>query len=170
VVFLIDRWDARVKSQQSFDNDLRLFLQEIGTTAGRVIFVSQVPVIRSSNTINLREMVTWRMRAEKKLPRFDPDLNEQLRKQALAAAEAATTSFPNLRVLRPDLCFYREDGSVRYESGRSFFYADGDHLTQAGAELTRDMFRGAIAEATSGSSSQACSVKAGTAAGAKDLN
>jgi hypothetical protein len=50
-------------------------------------------------------------------------------------------------VLRPDRLFYRPDGSVRYAEGRNFFYADDDHLAEAGSELARPIFAPAIAEA-----------------------
>jgi hypothetical protein len=55
--------------------------------------------------------------------------------------------FPNLRVLRADLPFHEQDGSVRYAAGRRFFFVDDNHLSAAGAEEAREMFQLAIAEA-----------------------
>lgn len=41
---------------------------------------------------------------------------------------------PGLELLRVDDAFTLPDGSVRYAEGRRFYYADDDHLAQAGAE------------------------------------
>lgn len=148
-VFVIDRWDLRIDSPLGFEKDLRSFLVEVSPFAHRVLFVAQVPVLRGGKEVNQREMVTWRMGKGNSLPRLNPDRNEPLRKETAAVAEADTKDFPNLRVIRADQLFYREDGSVRYESGRTFFYADDDHLTDKGSEVARGLFRSAIAEAHS---------------------
>jgi peptidoglycan/LPS O-acetylase OafA/YrhL len=160
-VFVIDRWDERIETPQGFDRELRQFIAEVGATAGRVFFVSQVPAVRDGDEANLRELVTWRMKTQKELPRLEPDQKEALRKQALAIAEAATANFPKLRVLRADLPFYNEDGSIRYEAGRAFLYADGDHLTESGAEVVRGLFEDAITEAVGGSSGAAAANRLG---------
>jgi hypothetical protein len=152
-VFVIDRWDNQVSTPE-FDKKLRSLLMEVSPMAGRVIFVSQVPAVRDGDYANLRELVTWRMKHINSLPLLYPDLKEPLRKQAVSIAEADTASFPNLRVLRADLPFYRGDGSIRYESGRAFFYADGDHLSEMGAEVVRSLFRSAITEANPSAFSQ----------------
>lgn len=154
-VFVIDRWDGKFSTSQEFDKELRSLLTDLAPMAGRVIFVSQVPVIRDADQSNLRELVTWHMKHENRLPRFYPDLNEPLRTQALSIAQTQSASFPNLRVLRADLPFYKGDGSIRYESGRAFFYADGDHLSESGAEVVRGLFKSAITEANPASSFQA---------------
>lgn len=151
-VLIIERWDALVGTSKSFDEKLRSFLREVSPLAGRVLFVAQVPVAKWGKEFNLRELMIWRMRSESDFPRLDPDRNERVRKQAVAVAEAVAADFHNLRVLRADLPFYREDGSIRWASERSFFYADGDHLTDAGAEVVRRLFQSAIAEAHSASS------------------
>ncbi len=153
-VLVIDRWDSSAGKEQRFDVELRSFLKEVCPLAGRVIFVYQVPVLNVGEEINLREFVTWRMSTGKGLPHLDPDLNEPLRKYAVTQAEAARVDFPNLRVVRTDLPFYQEDGSIRYASGRSFFYADSNHLTDAGTEVVRGLFERAIAEVYSGSLSR----------------
>ena len=58
----------------------------------------------------------------------------------------------NLRVLRADLPFYKEEGSILYAAERGFFYADCDHLTNLGAEEIRWLFQKAITEAHAASS------------------
>ena len=151
VVFVIDRWDADFSTAKDFDKELRSLLMEVSPTTGRVIFVSQVPAIRDDDQFNLRELVTWHMRHENRLPVFYPDLDEPTRKQTLAITEAETESFPNLRVLRADLPFYKKDGSVLYASGRAFYDVDETHLSEAGAEVVRGLFKSAIAEASHGS-------------------
>jgi peptidoglycan/LPS O-acetylase OafA/YrhL len=153
-VFVIDRWDGKFSTPQGFDKELRSLLTEVSPVAGRIIFVSQVPVVRDGDQANLRELVTWHMKHNNSLPIFYPDSKEPLREQAVSIAEADTASFSNLRVLRVDLPFYKGDGSIRYESGRAFFYADGDHLSEMGAEVVRGLFRSAITEANPGSSFQ----------------
>jgi len=146
-LFVVDRWIESAGTPRGFDKDLRSFLTEVSPMVGRVLLVAQVPVLGGADLVNLREFVTWRMRAVKDLPQFDPDQEEPLRKQSVALAEAATKDFPNLHVLRADLPFYKEDGSVRYLSGRTFFYVDNNHLTSAGAEVVRGLFQCAIADA-----------------------
>ena len=154
VVFLIDRWDGGGTAQQDLDKELHSLLTEVSPKAGHVIFVSQIPAIRGGDLYNLRELVSWRMGKSNNLPLLYPDLNEPLRKEAVAVAEAETASFPNLSVLRADRPFYKEDGSIRYASGRGFYYADGDHLSEIGAEVLRGIFQSALIEAMPGSSHQ----------------
>jgi hypothetical protein len=151
VVFVIDRWEWN--NQHDFDVKLRSSLGVVSPLAGRVIFVAQVPVLEGGNQFNLRELITRRMNKENGLPRLEPNSGERARKQAVAVAEAARADFPNLRVLRADLPFYQEDGSIRYASGRTFFYADDNHLADMGTEVVRGLFQSAIAEAHSDSSS-----------------
>jgi len=151
-VLIINRWDS---TSNNFDEKLRSLLREVSPLTSRVVFVAQVPVAKWGEEFNLREFMIWRMRnmrTENDLPRLEPDRNERVRKQAVAVAEAATTAFDNLRVLRADLPFYRENGSIRWAFGRSFFYADDDHLTDAGTEVVRSLFQSAIVEAHSASS------------------
>lgn len=78
---------------------------------------------------------------------MEPDGNEHLRQATVTTATACVKDFPNLRVLRTDLPFYKEDGSIRYFEGREFFYADANHLTDVGAEQGRDIIRKAIFDA-----------------------
>lgn len=121
---------------------------------GAVLAAYRTPlVLQGGDKVNFRELTTWRMRTEKGLPRLDPNLMERLRKQSVATATAVAAAFPNLRVLRADLPFYQEDGSIRYASGRTFFYADDDHLSDMSTEVVRGLFQSAIAEVHSDSSS-----------------
>ena len=148
-VFVIDRWDNQVDAQ-AFETKLRSFLVEVGPLVGRVIFVSQVPVHQGGDEVNLREIVTVRMGTSKSLPRLDPDLKEEFRRRVATRAESLAASFDNLRVLRADTPFYQDDGSIRYAAGRKFFYADDDHLSDAGTEVVRALFERAIIEAHPG--------------------
>ncbi len=147
VVIVIDRWDLRFDSRD-FGADLTSYLETISPLTERIIFVAQAPTVYWGYRFNLRELVAFQMKKQKELPRFNPDGAEPLRKRAVALAEAATAAFPKLRVLRADLPFYLDDGSIRYASGRTFFYADDNHLTDKGAEVDRNLFERAIAEAT----------------------
>jgi len=92
---MIDRWDDNFSTPQDFAKKLHSFLVEVSPMAGHIIFVSQVPVVRNGDQYNLRELVTWRVRYEDKLPSLYPDANAALRKQAIAIAESDTASFPN---------------------------------------------------------------------------
>jgi peptidoglycan/LPS O-acetylase OafA/YrhL len=147
-VLVIDRWDGWASRKQGFDLKLRSFLQEVAPLAGRVLFVTQAPVIAGAADVNLRELVTRRFRRDGKLPRLYPDRNEALRLRTMAIAQSATKDFPNLRVLRADLPFYNADGSVKYACGRAFFYANDNHLTTIGTDSVRALFEHGIAEAT----------------------
>jgi hypothetical protein len=153
-VFLIDRWDNSFNTRIGFDQALRSLLIKVSPVARRVFFVSQVPAVKDGDQSNLRELVTWRIGNDNNLPLLYPDLKDPLRKQAVAIAQADVAIFQNLRVIRTDLPFYKEDGSIRYSSGRSFYYADGDHLSQTGAEVVHELFQSAIGEATSVSPAQ----------------
>lgn len=146
VVFVIDRWDAHADDARQFDTSLRAFLEEVTPLVGRVALVAQVPTVKSWRDINLREYVLWRRGREQVLPRLMPDSKEALRQEIAAVAEAATRDYPKLRVLRPDHEFLLPDGSVRYALGRVFFYADDNHLSDAGAESVRGMFEEMIHE------------------------
>jgi peptidoglycan/LPS O-acetylase OafA/YrhL len=159
VVFLIDRWDGQFSGSKEFGKKLRSLLMEVSPMAKHVIFVSQVPAIGGNDQYNLRELVSWHMKHEDSLPLLYPDLNEPLRKQAVELANSDIASFPNLSVLRVDSPFYKEDGSIRYASGRAFFYADEDHLSEAGAEVVRGVFQSAIVETNLSSSNQSTKMR-----------
>ncbi len=150
--FVIDRWDVQPDAKV-FETKFRSFLGEVGPWVGRVIFVAQVPVHQVGDEVNLREIVALRMDKSRSLPRLDPDPKDALRRQVAARAESLVAIFDNLRVLRADTPFYQSDGSIRYADGRSFFYADDDHLSDAGSEVVRALFERAIIEARSGRTS-----------------
>jgi len=152
LVFVIDRWDLSFSQPQGFDASLRSFLSEVSPKTGHVVFVAQAPVVDDDDHLfNLRELITWHMKHDGKMPLFFPDRSEHLRRQAIAVAEADTATFQNLSILRADQPFYNPDGSIRYYAGKSCFYADGDHLSEKGAEQARDLFQSAIAKANPGS-------------------
>ncbi len=149
MVFVIDRWDLRVTNSQDFHEDLRSFLREVSPLTKEVFFVAQIPIADTGGDgVNIRELMSWRMRQGDSVPRVFPDRNEQKRKQATGTAMAAMAEFPNLRVLRPDLAFYLEDSSIRWASRRTVYYTDDNHLSDAGAEIVRGIFEKAIAEQT----------------------
>jgi len=143
-VFLIDRWDTFSDSKRSFQSTFEDFLKQICPYADKVFFVAQVPAIQDGDQYNLREIVNWRMRKSDQVPLLYSDANEAFRRQSVSIAEAEAGQFGNLFILRADLPFYTAQGSVEYVSGRSFLYADGNHLSEAGAERVRDLFRTAI--------------------------
>lgn len=144
VVFVIDRWEARGRTAVEFAAKLTPFIEELRRVTSRVVWVAQVPVAPGNNEINLREYVTWRMRNGQGLPSMAPNANEATRRQLTDVAEALAARVPAVQVLRVDRDFSRPDGSIRYAEGRQFFYADDNHLSDAGAELVKGLFRGAI--------------------------
>ena len=147
VIFVIDRWDKQMSTSTALELRLRGFLGQISPIAARIIFVTQVPVHRGGDRVNLREIVSARMSRKGNLPRLSTDSKDDLRKEFVAKVESFMGDFHSLRVLRADVAFYLEDGSIRYSDGRKFFYADDDHLTDEGSEVVRDIFLHAIKEA-----------------------
>ena len=148
-VFVIDRWDFYFDKGEHFDGEFRSFLRELSPLTRNVFFVAQVPVTDTGgDEINIRELMSWRMDRTGSFPRIYPDSNEPKRKRAVAIATAAMAEFPNLHILRPDLSFYSDDGSIRWVYGRTSYYADDDHLAEAGAAVVRPLFEKAIEEPT----------------------
>lgn len=148
-LFVIDRWDHQAQLGGNMAERLRSFLTEVTPVAGSVYFVTQPPVVGFGGAENLRSLVVWLQANQSDLPRLSPDRNETVRRDVCRLAEDARIMFPNLYVLRPDLAFYREDGSVRYANGSEFFYIDDNHLSDAGAEEVRGIFSEAIQKAVS---------------------
>lgn len=147
-VFLVERWDTYASSREEFARWLQPLLEQVSPFTERMLLVAQPPVIAQlRNDFNVREWAVWRRRATGRLPEFFPDENEDRRKLAAAMAEQAMSRYPNLRVLRPDRAFYQPDGSIRWRKGRTVYYTDDDHLSEAGAESVREIFRAALAEA-----------------------
>ena len=153
-VFVIDKWDSRLSTPQRFQAELRSFLAEVSPLAGRIFFVAQIPVAKWGEEVNLREFMLWRARWTRGPVRLEIDQNDGIRKQAVAVAQAATSEFANLRILRPDQAFYAKDGAIRWGEGRSFYYLDDDHLSDTGTEVIRDLFRSAVTEASSSARSR----------------
>jgi peptidoglycan/LPS O-acetylase OafA/YrhL len=146
-VIVVDRWSLRVDGEGRFEGELRDFLSAVTPLAGAVILVAQVPTASTGDGVNLRELAEWHTARYGAPPRIVPDRLEPRRLDAIALAEAARAEFPNLVVLRPDRAFLRADGSIRWAEGRTSYYADDDHLSEAGADHVRDVFRDAIARA-----------------------
>lgn len=144
IVFAIDRWDRRARDPAVFNRDLRELAGELTPYTQTLILFSQVPVLRLGEAVNLREYVSWYVKTFGRLPRIGPDGSEQVRKSSIDVMEVLAHDFPQVQLLRMDRLFYAEDGSVRYSSGRSFFYADDNHLTEAGAEQVREICTRAI--------------------------
>ena len=147
VLFMIDRWDFRVESPERFRVKMEAFLKKAAPHVGRIVFVSQVPVISLDMNTNLREYVSFRSINGKGLPLLRVDTKEDLRKQAVAVVEDLSLGYSGLCILRADKHFYHEDGTVRYAEGRRFFYANIDHLTDIGAAEVRGEFEKVIREA-----------------------
>jgi peptidoglycan/LPS O-acetylase OafA/YrhL len=146
-ILVIDRWDNYDAAPADFDRQVRDLVAELSPFTKHVILFSQAPVLRVGETNNLREFVVWKMKSAGSPPTMEPDTKEPFRRSTLATFENLTHEFPKLELLRADQLFYNADGSVRYLSGRSFLYADDDHLTDAGAELVRNLCTQAIATA-----------------------
>jgi hypothetical protein len=144
IVFVVDRWDARFRTPLNFDSKLRLFLKEISPLADRIVFVTQVPVVKGGDGINLREYITFCKGTMMGVPILYPDDREPIRMQTVAIAEAAKQNFTNLHILRADLPFKEKNGSIRYSSGKTFFYADSDHLSDLGSAEIRELFQNEI--------------------------
>jgi len=147
VVFAIDRWELLCGKNRDFGAQLTSFLRETCPLAGRVVFVAGTPGLNFDTSLSLRQFASWRMSSGAGLPRIEINGTESVRKSCVALAEAAVPSFPNLRVLRADLPFYEKDGSVRYAEGRTLFFIDDNHLSDAGSEEVRGQFESAIVEA-----------------------
>ena len=146
LLIIVDRWDDY---PTTLDAKLRGLLGELGPYARHVILPGQIPVLRLGETVNLRDYVTWRLRASSVLPAIGPDSRESIRRASLTTIAALARDFPSVELLRVDEPFYNEDGSIRFADGRRFLYADDDHLTDAGVERVRETWRRAIAAAVS---------------------
>lgn len=149
VVLVIDRWDHQAAAGKPFEENLRSFLGQVSPLAGRVVVVTQVPVGTVGQVLNLRDYMAWRMGRGDASPKLLDDKNAPARERAAAAADQVAAEFPNLMVLHPEKAFRLPDGTVRWSDGRKVLYADSDHLTDAGAEVVRDLFRDALTPALS---------------------
>ena len=151
LVLAIDRWDYKLDPQGplAFERRLPELVRDLEPYTRRILLFSQVPVLRLGENVNLREFATWYLRRMGSLPLISPDPNEPIRRFTVAVMEEVVRDHPKVQLLRADLPFYLNDGSVRYSSGRSFLYADDDHLSEAGAELLREPLTRTIVDACS---------------------
>ena len=125
--------------------NLQGLADELIPLGSRVVLVGQAPALRIGESVNLREFVSWTKAREGSLPRITQDEGEPLRREILAVMDDVARERPGVELLRVDDAFTLPDGTVRYAEGRKFFYADDDHLSQAGAELVQDRIADAIA-------------------------
>ncbi|MDB5391182.1 MAG: hypothetical protein JWM11_6828, partial [Planctomycetaceae bacterium] len=144
-ILVIEKWDRY--QPDDFDRRLPELIQEFEPYTQRLIFFSQVPVLPVGESVNLREFVTSRLMRSGSLPRMLPDKKEPIRFSVIKKIEALAKINPKLQLVRVDSPFYLQDGSIKYSSGRTFFYLDDDHLCQAGVELLRETCFQAIAAA-----------------------
>ena len=138
-LFVIDRWDAW--ADKDLEQDLSTFLEEVSPWVGRVVLVTQVPVLRIGEKENLRGWVHWRRGEAEALPRISPDAREPYRRNSERILQRMAARFPKVRIVDSASRFRRKDGSVRYAEGRRFFYTDDDHLNDTGATEVADLFR-----------------------------
>ena len=143
-VFVIDRWDQYQADPSELERGLRELVTEFGASAGRLVVLSQVPVVRLGQKVNLREVAYWYHRNTGMLPRLLPDVRQGFRDSSVTLIERTARELPKLQLVRLESSFLLPDGAVRYASGREFYYADDDHLTDAGAALTRSAIAAAI--------------------------
>ncbi len=148
-LLVVDRWDVRCREETraQFETKVRRFVDDVGASARNVIFLSQPPGISVGNSVNLREYVASRFRATGSLPTLVADSQEPNRCSAVSAFERVAHEVPRVELLRVDQCFHARDGAVRYCSGRRFFYVDGNHLTDQGADETRELCERALVAA-----------------------
>ena len=139
----MDKWDRNEADE--FTPNLRHLADELLASGRKVVLVSQVPVLSVGENVNLREFVSWKASRGEANPRIPQDEAEPRRKEILSTMEALVRTRPRIELLRVDDPFTLPDGTVRYAEGRRFFYADDDHLSQAGAELVQDRIAAAIA-------------------------
>lgn len=145
ILIVADRWDGRADSPADLAVQMTGFLRIVAPKVGQVILTAQPPVLAFGETVNAREFVTRAYRENGSLPTIWPDDNESFRRTTIQAFESVAQKFPNVSLIRTDHPFYKADGSVRYAEGRKFLYADGDHLTDDGADMDRETFFRAIA-------------------------
>lgn len=151
VVIAIDKWDLYQRDKGAeLDRNLQRLFQHLAVNAKNIILFSQIPALRLGDSLNLREYVAWYLRTFGRLPKIQPDSYEAFRRTLTPRFDNAASQFRNIQLLRVDQPFYLPDGSVRFAEGRKFYYADDDHLTDAGTELLRDLCRQAITVAIGG--------------------
>lgn len=145
LVIAADKWDDNFSG-----GDLELaeklldVVVRLEPHVGRLVFLSQPPVLPVGQDVNLRELATWQVSMAGAMPTLFPDEHELHRKRSVQIIEALSEQFPKVEQLRVDSVYYHPDGSVNYYSGRNFYYADYFHLSDSGAELAREMLTKSI--------------------------
>jgi hypothetical protein len=142
-----DRWDLYSGDSDGFEGRIRRLVGEFAAHTSRIVLVSQVPALPVGEIFNLREFVAYQRRKHGELPVLARDVSPTSGGRAAEIIERVARDEPRLRLLRPEGAFYNSDGSVRYAIGRSFLYADDDHLSDAGAEFVRPALEAEIREA-----------------------
>lgn len=148
VLFLVDRWDRGETSPVHFQQSLTRLVASFSPKVGRIILITQPPVMQFGSDLNAREFVTRYYSLHHQLPQIQTDSHEAFRRSAVSVIDSVARSFPNVTVIPADTLFYEKNGSVHYAEGRSFLYADGDHLSDAGAATVRGLLQQAILDAT----------------------
>jgi peptidoglycan/LPS O-acetylase OafA/YrhL len=146
-IIVIDKWDGYGDNPSEFRKRFHAFLGEITPHASKVIVFTQVPVLRLGSNKNLREFVSWHFDATGSPPHITPDEKNAVRASLHQIMHSIANEFSNVQVLNLDVHFDKEKG-VQYYSGRSFFYADNNHLSDAGAASVREEIVDAIAQST----------------------
>lgn len=142
-----DRWDRYLADDARFEARVRALLDGFLPHARRVVLLAQVPALPVGETTNLREHVAHHAAGLDRLPLLPPDDHQPDRDRAVVVLERVARDVAALRVLRADVPFRLPDGNVRYADGRRFFYADDDHLSDAGAAVLSPALEAAIREA-----------------------
>lgn len=145
-VIVVDRWTT-IDDQASFADDLHRFVEGLHSSAHTVILLNQVPELRLGDSLNLREYVNWQYERHGAVPAIGTSGQEEIRKTLNAAVQEEAESGTGVEVIQADKVFTISQDSVRYYEGRKFFYADDDHLSEAGATLLRPAIAAAISEA-----------------------
>lgn len=142
-----DRWDRYVLDDARFEARVRSLLDGFLPHARRVLLLAQVPALAVGETTNLREHVAHHAAKDGRLPVLPPDDHQPDRDRSAAVLERVARDVPALRVLRADRPFLTADGRVRYAEGRRCFYADDDHLSDAGAAVLAPRLEAEIRDA-----------------------
>lgn len=146
-VVVADRWDAYEGVPGDLQRRARGLVRDLSPFTSRVILLTQPPVLRLGETVNLREYVDWRMHIAQPFAGIEPDGADPMRRAAADSLDALARQDPRVRVIRVDRQFYAPGGLVRVSSGRKFLYIDDDHLSDAGADLVRAPLEREIAAA-----------------------
>ncbi|MBK8598364.1 MAG: acyltransferase family protein [Holophagales bacterium] len=143
LVLVFERWDTA--DEGTLATNLRTLADELLASGRHVVLVGQPPVLEVGESVNLREFVSWTVSRQGSFPLIPQDSAAPRRSEIHSAMQALARVRPGVELLRVDDAFCLPDGTVRYAEGRKFFYADDDHLSQAGAEVVESRLAAAIA-------------------------